>query len=214
MYRWPDGTIYYGEWKNDNMEGFCYIRFADDRKYEGQMINGVKNGYGEFTWKSIRKYIGNYVNDLKEGFGIYIWNIKTFEIYIGFWYKGKMEGIGMIINGDNKHFGKWSKGKKIEAFKNERDLKLKLKSTESVLRSTLINQRGAALQNEKMKMETNSSNSNNSNNINNNKNINKKKIKFQKFINIQIENENKNNKITKMKAHHKRLGSRVKLVLS
>ena len=175
MYRWPDGTIYYGEWKNDNMEGFCYIKFADDRKYEGQMINGVKSGYGEFTWKSIRKYIGNYVNDLKEGFGIYIWNIKTFEIYIGFWYKGKMEGIGMIINGDNKHFGRWSKGKKIEAFKNERDLKLKLKSTEFVLRSSLINQRGAALQNEKMKMETNSSNSN-SNNSNNNKNINKKKI--------------------------------------
>ena len=192
MYRWPDGTIYYGEWKNDNMEGFCYIKFADDRKYEGQMINGVKSGYGEFTWKSIRKYIGNYVNDLKEGFGIYIWNIKTFEIYIGFWYKGKMEGIGMIINGDNKHFGRWSKGKKIEAFKNERDLKLKLKSTECVLRSTLINQRGAALQNEKMKMETNSSNSNNSNN---NKNINKKKIEKKiTFINeAKIELEKKIN---------------------
>ena len=194
MYRWPDGTIYYGEWKNDNMEGFCYIRFADDRKYEGQMINGVKSGYGEFTWKSIRKYIGNYVNDLKEGFGIYIWNIKTFEIYIGFWYKGKMEGIGMIINGDNKHFGRWSKGKKIEAFKNERDLKLKLKSTEFVLRSSLINQRGAALQNEKMKMETNSSNSN-SNNSNNNKNINKKKIEKKiTFINeAKIELEKKIN---------------------
>ena len=194
MYRWPDGTIYYGEWKNDNMEGFCYIKFADDRKYEGQMINGVKSGYGEFTWKSIRKYIGNYVNDLKEGFGIYIWNIKTFEIYIGFWYKGKMEGIGMIINGDNKHFGRWSKGKKIEAFKNERDLKLKLKSTEFVLRSSLINQRGAALQNEKMKMETNSSNSN-SNNSNNNKNINKKKIEKKiTFINeAKIELEKKIN---------------------
>ena len=193
MYRWPDGTIYYGEWKNDNMQGFCYIKFADDRKYEGQMNNGVKNGYGEFTWKSIRKYIGNYVNDLKEGFGIYIWNIKTFEIYIGFWYKGKMEGIGMIINGDNKHFGKWSKGKKIEAFKNERDFKLKLKSTESAIRSSLINQRGTALQNEKKNMETNSNNNNS--NSTNNKNINKKAIEKKiSYINeAKIELEKKIN---------------------
>ena len=141
MYRWPDGTIYYGELKNDNMEGFCLIKFVDDRKYEGQILNGLKNGYGEFTWKNIRKYIGNYVNDLKEGFGIYVWNIKIFEIYIGFWFKGKMEGIGMIINEDKKHFGKWSKGKKIESFKNIRDIKLKYSSEHIIISPFFINRK-------------------------------------------------------------------------
>ena len=141
MYRWPDGTIYSGEWKNDTMEGFCSIKYEDNRKYEGQMKNGHKNGYGEFTWKNVRKYFGYYVNDLKDGFGIYVWDIKTFEIYIGFWYKGKMEGIGMTIKGDRRRYGKWSRGEKIEKFKNARDLKLKYKSTEFVMATNLINQR-------------------------------------------------------------------------
>ena len=140
MYRWPDGTIYSGEWKNDTMDGFCYIQFGDNRKFEGQMLSGVKNGYGEYTWSKKRKFIGNYVNDLKEGFGIYIWNIKTFEVYIGFWYKGKMEGIGMIIKGNKKHYGKWSRGEKIKQFKNERELKLKYKSTELIMATNIISQ--------------------------------------------------------------------------
>ena len=141
MYRWPDGTIYSGEWKNDIMEGFCSIKYEDNRKYEGQMKNGLKNGYGEFTWKNIRKYFGYYLNDLKDGFGIYVWNIKTFEVYIGFWYKGKMEGIGMIIKDDRKRYGKWSRGERIEKYKNERELKLKYKSTEFAMATNLINQR-------------------------------------------------------------------------
>ena len=141
MYRWPDGTTYYGEWKNNNMEGFCYIKFADDRRYEGQMINGVKNGYGEFTWKPIRKYIGNYVNDLKDGFGIYIWNIKAFQIYVGFWHKGKMEGIGLMINGDKISYGKWYRGEKIKSYKNKKELKSKYNSIKFIMASNLINHR-------------------------------------------------------------------------
>ena len=141
MYRWPDGTTYYGEWKNNNMDGFCYIKFADDRRFEGQMMNGVKNGYGEFTWKPIRKYIGNYVNDLKDGFGIYIWNIKSFQIYIGFWHKGKMEGIGLMINGDKISYGKWYRGEKIKYYKNKKELKSKYKSTKFIMASNLINHR-------------------------------------------------------------------------
>ena len=139
IYRWNDGTIYYGEWKNNNMDGYCYINYADDKRYEGEMMNGTKNGYGEFTWKPIRKYIGYYANDLKEGFGIYIWNIKTFQIYVGFWNKGKMEGIGMLLNGKNIYYGKWSKGVKIEQFKNKRELKKKYKSTDLKMASGLIN---------------------------------------------------------------------------
>ena len=100
------------------MDGYCQILYADDKKYEGQILNNIKNGYGEFTWKKTRKYFGNYVNDLKDGFGIYIFDIKSFKLYIGFWNKGKMDGIGAIISGDKIYYGKWSKGKKIENFIN------------------------------------------------------------------------------------------------
>jgi len=160
MYRWPDGTIYYGEWKNDNMEGFCQILYADDRRYEGQILNNVKEGYGEFTWKKTRKYFGNYVNDLKDGFGIYVFDIKKFQIYIGFWHKGKMEGIGAMICGNKIYYGKWSKGVKIENYINGKDLKIKYKSTELKMGSNLINHRSMInMQNSKIRLDFNSKNS-------------------------------------------------------
>ena len=146
LYRWQDGTIYYGEWKNDNMEGFCNIKFIDDRVYEGQMKNGLKNGYGEFTWKPIRKYIGYYINDLKDGFGIYVWNIKTFKIFAGFWHKGRIEGLGMVINGKDAHYGIWSYGEKIESFKSLGDLELKFKSNENNIGKSLIRRRSNILE--------------------------------------------------------------------
>jgi len=171
LYRWQDGTIYYGEWKNDTMEGFCNIKFIDDRVYEGQMKNGLKNGYGEFTWKPIRKYIGYYINDVKEGFGIYVWNIKTFKIFAGFWHEGKIEGLGMVINGKDAHYGVWSYGEKIESFKNIREFELKFKSTENNMGKKLIRRRSSILE------DINNLNDSNAQNID--KKENKKKIVYQ-----------------------------------
>ena len=173
LYRWQDGTIYYGEWKNDNMDGFCNIKFIDDRIYEGQMKNGIKNGYGEFTWKPIRKYIGYYINDLKDGFGIYVWNIKTFKIFAGFWHKGRIEGLGMVINGKDVHYGIWSYGEKIESFKNLGELQLKFKSTEFNIGKNLIRRRSTILEDNSM-------------NNSNNKIVDKKEKK--KFV-YQAKNE-------------------------
>lgn len=171
LHRWQDGTIYYGEWKNDTMEGFCNIKFIDDRVYEGQMKNGLKNGYGEFTWKPIRKYIGYYINDVKEGFGIYVWNIKTFKIFAGFWHEGKIEGLGMVINGKDAHYGVWSYGEKIESFKNIRELELKFKSTENNMGKKLIRRRSTILE------DINNLNDSNAQNFD--KKENKKKIVYQ-----------------------------------
>ena len=142
------------------MDGYCQILYADDKKYEGQILNNIKNGYGEFTWKKTRKYFGNYVNDLKDGFGIYIFDIKSFKLYIGFWNKGKMDGIGAIISGDKIYYGKWSKGKKIENFINGKDLKLKYQSTILKMGTNLINHRSMInIQNYKNKLDFNSKDS-------------------------------------------------------
>jgi hypothetical protein len=145
-YRWPDGTLYFGEWKNDNMNGFCFIKYNDDRRYEGKMKNGLKEGYGEFTWKPTRKYIGNYSNDLKSGFGIYIWNINIFRVYIGFWHQGRMEGVGVVINGSKLQYGKWLKGQKVERFKNAKQLKLKYKHMELNVGNKIIRRRSVIIQ--------------------------------------------------------------------
>ena len=182
LYRWSDGTVYLGEWKNDNMEGFCYIKYANERGYEGQMKNGFKNGYGEFTFKPSRKYIGYYVNDLKDGFGIYIFNIRTFQVYVGFWHKGKMEGIGMMINGEQVHIGKWSEGTKTEKFKNQGELKMKFNSTLFNIGANLINKRSIIIRDNMAKLNFNKKES--SNILDKTIIINKAKIEVEGCINF------------------------------
>jgi len=111
-FKWKDGTIYEGEFYNDQMNGFGIITYKNNNKFAGQFKNGLINGYGEFSWGNNKKYIGNYVNEIKEGFGIYVWDILIFEAYLGFWKNGKMNGLGVKIKGDVVKYGSWKDGKK------------------------------------------------------------------------------------------------------
>ncbi len=111
-YKWKDGTTYEGEFKNDKMDGFGILQYHNNKKYEGNFSNGLINGYGEFTFSSTKKYIGNYVNEVKEGFGIYVWDVISFDVYLGFWKNGKMNGLGVKIKGDIVKYGSWKDGSK------------------------------------------------------------------------------------------------------
>lgn len=122
-YKWPDGTIYEGEWKNDLMNGFGIIQYSDGSKYEGEVKDGFMHGCGEYTWKDGTKYIGSYENNLREGFGIMVWNFKDFQSYIGLWHKGKMNGVGMKVSGDQRKFGEWKAGVKEKWLKNRKSIK-------------------------------------------------------------------------------------------
>ena len=121
-YKWKDGTIYEGEFLNDQMNGFGIITYINNNKYEGQFLNGLMNGYGEFTWNNKMKFIGNYVNEIKEGFGIYVWDIISFEVYLGFWKNGKMNGLGVKIKGDIVKYGSWKDGNKEFWLKDSEEL--------------------------------------------------------------------------------------------
>ena len=124
LYRWNDGTIYHGEWENNEMTGFAMISYKDEKVYVGQVLKGLMNGYGEFSWKNGKKYFGFYKNDIKEGFGIYIYEQKPFQAYIGFWFEGKMDGIGMVIKGKSVKYGLWKKGERKQRFKGPWEFKI------------------------------------------------------------------------------------------
>ena len=124
LYRWSDGTIYHGEWDNDEMTGYCLITYRDEKMYIGEIEKGIMNGYGEFTWKNGKKYLGYYKNDLKEGFGIYIFEHKPLQAYVGFWYEGKMDGLGLVIKGRNIKYGFWKKGERKQRFKGPWEFKI------------------------------------------------------------------------------------------
>ena len=36
IYRWPDGPVYYGQWKQDKRDGYGYDRNVDGIEYYGQ----------------------------------------------------------------------------------------------------------------------------------------------------------------------------------
>lgn len=111
LFRWKDGTMYKGEWNKNQMTGFGLISYNDDKLYLGQLNNGIMEGYGEFYWeKEYKQYLGYYKNDLKHGFGIYVSNYEELLIYIGFWEKGKMNGVGLTIKGKTFKYGVWKNG--------------------------------------------------------------------------------------------------------
>ena len=48
IFKWPDGRVYEGEYKNDKKDGYGEFEWADGRKYKGYWKNGKQHGEGEF----------------------------------------------------------------------------------------------------------------------------------------------------------------------
>ena len=43
-------------------------------------------------------FFGHYINDKKSGFEIFVWTVNPVKIYVGFWEKGKQNGVGIMLN--------------------------------------------------------------------------------------------------------------------
>jgi hypothetical protein len=44
IYRWPDGGVYYGQWKEDKKDGYGYKKSTDGTEYYGQWKNNKLHG--------------------------------------------------------------------------------------------------------------------------------------------------------------------------
>jgi hypothetical protein len=137
LFRFPDGTIYQGEFSDNQMNGYGIFLY-EDRMYEGEVLNGMKNGLGIFTWKNGNKYIGFYESDLKNGFGMFLWTFKPLVAYIGFWSKGKPNGVGINLNGNNAKYSYFKNGKREILFKNEWEIKNHLNGKQNLYKKILL----------------------------------------------------------------------------
>ena len=128
--KFPDGTIYVGQIKNNEITGEGKYFFPNGTTYTGELLNGFRHGYGKFeSPKEEISYEGNWKNGLKNGNGtmkkkgsIYEGNWKdgfidgkgklkwkSGNIYKGDFKKGKMDGNGYMIwyNENKKYSGEW-----------------------------------------------------------------------------------------------------------
>ena len=92
--KFPDGTIYVGQIKNNEITGTGKYFFPNGTTYIGEVLNGFRHGFGKFeSNKEELSYEGNWKNGLKNGFGIMK---KKGSIYEGNWKDGFIDGKGKL----------------------------------------------------------------------------------------------------------------------
>ena len=57
MFKWNDGRVYDGEFKNDKREGMGEHKWPDGRIYKGNWVNGSQDGEGSFYEPTNKKWI-------------------------------------------------------------------------------------------------------------------------------------------------------------
>ena len=121
--RLSDGSLYQGEWLNDQINRRGIKIFPDSARYEGFFKDGKAHGLGRIIPADGKIIIfeGLWLNDQKHGSGKekYI-DGSQFE---GSWVKGKKHGEGIKINKYGvKSIQTWTHGQKIIRIRSMRTL--------------------------------------------------------------------------------------------
>lgn len=66
-----NGDRYFGDWKNNQMDGEGVYAFASGQFYKGSLQKGKKEGHGEMHMENGNIYKGEYHNDCRNGTGIF-----------------------------------------------------------------------------------------------------------------------------------------------
>lgn len=67
---WSSGSMYRGNWKDNNRHGQGTFEWADGVKYIGTYKDDKRHGEGTYSWPSGERYEGDWKNDVREGYGI------------------------------------------------------------------------------------------------------------------------------------------------
>ena len=71
-FQFRSGTLYSGEWQNNEMDGIGCLNVPEEGTYEGSFIDSQKNGQGTFIWNDGTVYVGAWKNDQMDGRGEYV----------------------------------------------------------------------------------------------------------------------------------------------
>ncbi|SCN60955.1 conserved Plasmodium protein, unknown function [Plasmodium chabaudi adami] len=85
---------FYGEWKDDQINGSGHLLYSNKFKYFGKFKNNLFNGNGLYVDCLLNQYEGEFSNGLFNGNGKLIFNKNT---YIGIFKDNDLVGKGKII---------------------------------------------------------------------------------------------------------------------
>ena len=135
--KYYDGTIYEGDFKNNQKNGKGKCTLSNGEIYEGEFNNDIYDGEGNYKWPSEnREYIGHftkgvidgkgidkygdgstyegfYKKGIKHGYGTYTW--PNGKICKGNWVNNKLHGNASFEDGDKKYNITYRFGKIITA---------------------------------------------------------------------------------------------------
>ena len=99
-YKYDNGSIYKGEWWNNEMNGEGTLIWPDGSVYVGEFKNGLYHGNGTYLdFKNSKSlYIGEFIDETENGNGTMIFENE--DIYIGQLKEGKMNGFGTLFKKD------------------------------------------------------------------------------------------------------------------
>jgi hypothetical protein len=63
------GTMYTGNWKDDQFHGFGKLSYPNKDTYEGNFESGKAQGQGKFTHANGTVYVGGWLEDKQHGSG-------------------------------------------------------------------------------------------------------------------------------------------------
>lgn len=90
-YKWTEGDVYEGQWKDGKMNGQGTYKYPDGGVYVGQYKNNIQNGQGTFKYSDGGVYEGQWKDARKNGQGTYtnINGVKSSGIWVDDELKGK-----------------------------------------------------------------------------------------------------------------------------
>lgn len=113
-----DGSVYEGQWMNDQKNGMGIVHYPSGNIYEGSFLNDQKEGFGKFYYKSKGEmYEGYWQKDQKNGQGTYVFNNRN--MFSGFFFRDMKHGPGTKVTKDYKYTGFWEYNLKQGRFEYE-----------------------------------------------------------------------------------------------
>uniref|UniRef100_A0A0B7AWY2 MORN repeat-containing protein 4 n=1 Tax=Arion vulgaris TaxID=1028688 RepID=A0A0B7AWY2_9EUPU len=102
QYRYPDGSVYHGQWDSDGRRhGYGSLILSDGSKFRGNFDKGFYSELGAIDFTDGSKYEGEFLKGRFHGLGVFVQsNNMRFE---GEFKDGKICGLGIVSFPNGSH---------------------------------------------------------------------------------------------------------------